>query len=459
MSKVTKKSAEEAVEAEAVEPVEEESAEAPAEAVEEEVSEEVEESAEEAPAEEEAVEEAAEEVEEAPAESAEEAAEAIKEELKQIEVNLTKKLEQIAKGAVVSKANQEKKAKMAEKSITVKSAEMLVYNKRNGSQVKMGRDKMDMLRKWLHAVARKDLSESRKLYDMIETKLEPMNTTNDGGLVPTILTDVFIQIEDDLAVIRPRATVLDLTNSPGGTFEFNQATGQPKMSWTGENVSKSTTSMTTNSGSLTPYKLAAILGVTMEVLQDASLNLLPMVISEMGRAIVREEEKAFVSGSGSGRPTGINTYTYRTFASGGTLDYLDFTNTYARLGQAYRDRAVWLMNGRTMGYVLGMLDSNNRPIAVDGGVDHLTGRPIRTLLGAPILEQNDIESTSIFFIDLSYYYIGDKMGMTIEQSNEATVGGVSAFENNLTFVKAEKRVDGEMLSTAACVEMTGVLVA
>ena len=321
----------------------------------------------------------------------------------------------------------------------------------------MEKQAISMLGKWFNAVAAKRYDLADKFYNEIETKLEPMNDTNDAGLTPTILTDVFIDIATDLAVIRPRARVLDLSG-PGNTFEFNQMTGRPKMSWTAENVNKSTTSMTTNSGSLTPYKLAGIASVTLELLQDSKPNVIAMLIEQLGVALVEEEEKAFASGSGSGRPTGINTYTYRTVSAGGTLDYADFTRAYSRLNPTYRANAVWLMNGRTLGEVLGMLDTTNRPIVQDGGINPITGRPINMLLGNDLVEQNNIESTSIFYIDLSYYYIGDKMQTTVRQSDVATVAGVSAFERNLVHILAEKRVDGEMLQTNACVEITDVLV-
>src|SRR3990167_1334773 len=277
-----------------------------------------------------------------------------KDEMKKLEQNILKTVTDQLEKSKPSKETKEKKANINKMKYSVNRKFIDVYTKRNGQKIKIEESDVKHIGKWLHAVASKRWDMADKFLSEMETKVEAMTTTSDGGLVPTILTDVFIDIQDDLAVIRPRATVLDLSG-PGNTFEFNQVTGRPKMSWTGETVAKSSTSMTTNSGSLTPYKLGGYISVSMEMLQDAKPNIVALQIANLGRSLVREEEKAFAAGSGSGRPTGLNTYTYRTVSAGGTLDYADFTNAWSRLNPPYRDKAVWLMNSRTMGSALGML--------------------------------------------------------------------------------------------------------
>ena len=76
------------------------------------------------------------------------------------------------------------------------------------------------------------------------------------------------------------------------------------------------------------------------------------------------------------------------------------------------------------------------------------------LNGRPVYEQNDIANNTIYFGDFGYYMIVDRQGVTVDFSTEATVGGSSAFEKNLVFVRVEQRVDAELTSTAAVRKIT-----
>lgn len=375
---------------------------------------------------------------------------------KTVEARLNKKKE-------VTKANKEKKEKMSG-DIKVKDVEIPIYKSASGKlDVTLGKRDCDQLAKWVTASVNKDFAEARKLREELDTKggLEPMNETTaaDGGyLVPTILTNILIDMATDMAVIRPRATVLDLSG-PGDTFALNQVASLPKTAWTNEQTAKSTTSMVLDQITLTPYKLTAIMSVTLELLQDSASAVIPLITRQLAKAIARDEDTAFMTGNGTGRPTGIDNYTLRSFV-GGALNYDDFVRAYYLLPQDYREsgNASWIMNSRTIAAALSLKDSNNRPLLVEGSTDHITGRPVRTILGCPILEHNKVASSKIFFGDLSQYYIGDKMQMRIDTSNEATVADVSAFEQNLTHIRVEERVDGELADTRAFVEITGVQV-
>jgi len=379
---------------------------------------------------------------------------------KSVTASITKSVaSKISKKKQATKANKVKKEKM---SGDIKHVEKMVkiHHNSKGETIEMEKSNVETLAKWFGAIATKHHSNAEKFYDQLETKLEPMvvGTNADGGfLVPTILTDILIDIANDAAVIRPRATIIDLSG-PGATFAFNQVVGRPQVSWTGENVSKSTTSLTLNQGSLTPYKLSAIQGVSLELLQDSATAVIPLLTRQFAEAIAREEDRAFMVGTGAAQPTGIDTAAnVPTVDANFSLDYGDFLDVYYRLPQSYREsgRAVWIMNGRTISASLGILDSNNRPIFDSNGAnDVVTNKPVQRILGAPVLEQNNLASSKIFFGDLSAYYIGDKMKMTVDTTTEATVASTSAWENNLTFVRVEERVDGELLDSRAFVEMT-----
>src|SRR5207237_1424133 len=100
----------------------------------------------------------------------------------------------------------------------------------------------------------------------------------------------------------------------------------------------------------------------------------------------------------------------------------------------YRNSATWVMNSRTMAVVSGLLDTNNRPIFLESALE--PGVPF--LKGRPVVEQNDLPATSIYFGDLSTYFIAHKGNLQLSVADQATVAGVSLWERNLIAVRAMK---------------------
>ena len=100
-------------------------------------------------------------------------------------------------------------------------------------------------------------------------------------------------------------------------------------------------------------------------------------------------------------------------------------------------------------------DLNNRYLWTDG----LNEAPA-TILGRPVLEQNDIpvdlgggsDESEIWFGDLSYYLIGDRQTMEVE----STTQGAGTFEYHQVAMKLIERVDGKLGQTDAFNKLTAV---
>jgi len=286
-------------------------------------------------------------------------------------------------------------------------------------------------------------------------KIQPLSegTVGLGGyLVPEVWADTIVENILDMTVIRPRATVLKIN-----TNKLNLPTLQarPKVYWRGELAAKTTTTAQWSEIELTPYSLAAIIPISQELEQDATVGvgaggIVNYLTKLLAQAIAQEEDRAFVNGSGSGQPTGITTYTFQhTIDAGGALTGDHLIRAFGNLPQGYRNRAVWLMNSRTITACRQLKDSQNRYLMQD-----LAGTPTSTILGRPILEQNDLLSSQIYVGDLSYYYIVDRQLLTMETSREATVASYSAFERDLVHIKCVERVDGELALTDAFSQIT-----
>ncbi len=279
----------------------------------------------------------------------------------------------------------------------------------------------------------------------------------DGGyLVPEEFANLIIEDIRDIAIMRQLATIIPMSTD---SLHIPSLTSRPEAAWRNEKAVKNTSTAQFGENVLTPYSLAAIVPLSNELVADASLGVAGSIVNYiaglMAQDLSEKEEKAFWTGSGSGQPTGVDGggYSLRT-VSGGLNDTTRadaVIAAYFRTPQGYRNRGVWVGNSATWEKVNQLKDANNNYL-----VSNLAGQVTPTLKGRPIYEQNDLAGGTLLFGLFSYYYIADREGMSVSVSTEATVSGQSAFERNLTFVRVEKRVDGEMLLPQAVTKITGL---
>lgn len=277
---------------------------------------------------------------------------------------------------------------------------------------------------------------------------------NGGYLVPEEFANMIVEDRRDATIMRQLATVIPVSTD---TFHLPTLASRPKTFWRTEAAVKNTSTATFGEIVLTPYSLASIVPLSNELVADASLgtggSIVSMIASLMGTAIAEEEDKAFWTGNGSGKPTGIDNYTFQTLTASATdVSRADtLTQAIYKLPQGYRTGAVAVANKNTWAKVATLKNSQN-----DYLLTSLANGPSPTLRGLPTYEQNDLADGKMFIGDFRDYYIADRQGVTVDVSTEATVGGTSAFENNLTYVRVEERVDGELALTNGIVEVQGL---
>lgn len=275
-----------------------------------------------------------------------------------------------------------------------------------------------------------------------------------GYLVPEEFANMIVEDRRDATIMRQLATVIPVSTD---SFHLPTLASRPKTFWRSEAAVKNTSTAQFGEIVLTPYSLASIVPLSNELVADASLgtggSIVSMIASLMGTAIAEEEDKAFWTGNGSGKPTGIDNYTFQTLTASATdVSRADtLTQAIYKLPQGYRTGAVAVANKNTWAKVATLKNSQN-----DYLLTSLANGPSPTLRGLPTYEQNDLPDGKMFIGDFRDYYIADRQGVTVDVSTEATVGGTSAFENNLTYVRVEERVDGELALTNGIVEVQGL---
>ena len=310
-------------------------------------------------------------------------------------------------------------------------------------------------------VSQKSVEFFSALFTSNHEKLQILSegTAADGGfLVPEEFVNVIIEDVRDISIMRGLASV---TTTTSDTVHIPGLVSRPKAAWRGEKAVKNTSTATFKENVLTPYSLAVIVPLSNELVADARLgvggSIVNYIANLMSTSISEEQERAFWVGSGTGQPSGVDggVYTLRTFAAGaGATDTQradKIVEAYHNTPQGYRNKSVWVGNMGTWGEVGRLKDSQNRYLVSD-----LAGSPTPTLKGRPVYESNFLAGGTLLFGDFSYYQIVDREGISVAISTEATVGGSSAFEKNLTFVRVETRVDAELLLPAAVSKVTGL---
>lgn len=304
-------------------------------------------------------------------------------------------------------------------------------------------------KKSIHFVEALIRQDRQKLQILVE------GTAASGGyLVPEEFANMIVEDRRDATIMRQLATVIPVSSD---TFHLPTLASRPKTFWRSEAAVKNTSTAQFGEIVLTPYSLASIVPLSNELVADASLgtggSIVSMIAGLMGTALAEEEDKAFWTGNGSGKPTGIDNYSFTTLTASNTdVSRADtLIQALYKLPQGYRGNAVVVANKNTWAKIATLKDSQNQYLLTG-----LANSPSPVLRGRPIYEQNDIGDGKVFIGDFRDYYIADRQGVTVDVSTEATVSGTSAFENNLTYVRVESRVDGELALTNGIVEVQGI---
>lgn len=394
--------------------------------------------------------------------SAEEAVDALAQKLAD---SATSKIEESMKSVMESL----KPAKSEEEEENLKGAGQFIVDKKLGkthsvdelSEMKIAMPQRKAAGKQYTEVSQKTVEFFSAFFQGDKQKLQILSegTGADGGfLVPEEFANIIVEDIRDQNIMRQLASVM---TTQSNQVHIPSLISRPRAAWRAEKAVKNTSTATFAENILTPYSLAAIVPLSNELVADAKLgvggSIVNYIAGLISTSISEEEEKAFWTGSGSGRPTGVDggAYSLRTYAAGAGANDSQRADAliaaYHNTPQGYRNKAVWVANMGTLGEIGRLKDSQNRYLLTD-----LAGSPTQTIKGRPVYEVNYLAGGTALFGDFSFYQIADREGISVRVSDEATVGGSSAFEKNLTYVRVEKRVDAELLLPAAVTKVTGL---
>jgi HK97 family phage major capsid protein len=136
---------------------------------------------------------------------------------------------------------------------------------------------------------------------------------------------------------------------------------------------------------------------------------------------------AFCVGTGTGEPTGIFTTTGGGLgvasSSATAITFDNIIDLVYSLKSPYRRNAAFLLNDATVGAIRKLKDASGQllwqPSIQAGAPDRLFGYPVYTSPYVPTVASGAYVAA---FGDFSNYWIGDRMGRTMQRLNELYAG-------------------------------------
>lgn len=295
-----------------------------------------------------------------------------------------------------------------------------------------------------------------------ERRALQVDQANIGGfwVMPEQMVEEILKFVDDAVTVRRLATVFPVPNADSlGVPSFD--TDVDDADWTVElGTGNEDSAARMGKRSLTPHPFAKRIKVSSTYLRKVS--------PEKGESFVRSrlaykigltENKAFLTGSGSGRPLGLFTAssdgisTGRDVSTGNTTTSIQFDGLKEAewtLKQQYWQNAQWLFHRDAMKQIDKLKDGEGRYILQP----NMQAGPANILLGRPFnLDENAPNTfTTGLYVgmlgDFSFYYIADAMDMAIQRLVE-----LYAETNQVGFISRQE-TDGMPVLEEAFVRVT-----
>ena len=268
-----------------------------------------------------------------------------------------------------------------------------------------------------------------------------VGTDSEGGyLVPDEFEHTLVQGLNENTIIRAHAHVITTSS---GLHKIPVVASHGSAAWIDEEGAYTESDEVFGQVQLDAHKVGTVIKVSEELLNDSAFDLEGYIAAEFIRRIGDKEEEAFLVGNGTGKPTGILNATGGgqvgvTTAGATAITADELIDLFYSLKAPYRKNAIWVLNDSTVKAIRKLKDTTGnyllQPALKDGEVSTILGRPYFTSAFAPEIAAG---AKTIIFGDLSYYWIGDREGISFKRLNELYAG------NGQVGFLASKRLDGK----------------
>ena len=304
---------------------------------------------------------------------------------------------------------------------------------------RLSNDERDLLEQQIFAFEEVEqmVKSGYSVSEIKATMVEAQGTL--GGLaVPTTLQSEIIRRLPGLTAVRGAgATIINLTTGnatdileiTGGNSRY---TGAIRGSWGAETQNPAEKNMTLGMKTLTADIYTYKVPMSQSLVEDAA-NLVQLLQDEATTAMAIDEDAAFLTGDGAGKPMGILpgsanalTLTEVLTGSSGVLTADGLLGVRRGINSQYRKTAVWVGNSATFGLAEKLKDSQNRYLFDIQKSDVSIGDDMM-LLRRRVFESEALPDVAtgtypIIFGDMSGYSIVERSGMTIMRMQDSNTG-------------------------------------
>lgn len=259
-----------------------------------------------------------------------------------------------------------------------------------------------------------------------------INRTETIALPSEISAEILQKTQEDSAVMKLARQIA----LPGRGVTIPVITGDPEAKWVAETGKKPVSNATVSTKLLTPYKLAVIETFSNEFTRDAK-TLYDALVARLPKALAQKFD-ATVFGNGTKPGDNFDTLSAVTAQVIGTDTYKGLVAAVADIAEhsGVTNGFVFAPQGKSV--LLNSVDGNGRPLFVnnvsEGAVPVVLGSPTEISKGAYV----EGEPATIGFAgDWTQAMYGTVEGVQIAISDQATVGEVNLWEQNMVAVRAE----------------------
>jgi len=273
-----------------------------------------------------------------------------------------------------------------------------------------------------------------------------------GFLVPEEFRVQLLSLALEASIMRPRSMVIPMTTMSlriPTIRDSSHATtvwGGIQAYWVPESGSLTASEPTFSQVQLDAKKLTGLTRVTNEQLRDSAIAMEALLNRLFGQAIAYFEDDAFINGVGGGQPIGILnadaliSISKETAQASTTIVWENLIKAYARMLPASLGNAIWIAHPDVFPQLATMALS----VGVGGSAVWLSqgaAGPPSTILGRPVFFSEKCQTLGtagdIYFIDPSYYLIGDRMSLEVASSMH------TRFTSDETEFRFIERLDGK----------------
>jgi HK97 family phage major capsid protein len=254
-----------------------------------------------------------------------------------------------------------------------------------------------------------------------------------GFIVPTDLANAILDVRDSFGAFRRRARLVPMSSDtmhvgrhPGGTNAF----------FTGENAAATESTANPDGIALTAKKIGTLIRISSELEEDAVVDIVDYVASEIGLAFAAKEDDCAFNGDGTsayGRMRGVGTIVLdgahakaKVTAGFGntylTIDFTDLSNLMASVQASSIPNAAWFCSQTCFAQALCRLaGAAHLPMAMVDGVltPYFLGFPVILTQKMPLGTGSLSGQAMIVFGDMYLAgVLGQRRGITLARSGE-----------------------------------------